>query len=359
MNARLILFGREGRAIGGYFEDLDNGDIGYAFDDFGVNSKGEELMYVGGGMIENLATGEVHHVDQWPGTDSSDPWAEDEDIYDDTDDDDSAESSFSYSYSSYSPVKRTAPGGTAKSVTDLPEPKSYDSFDSVEPHHVYMVQKGKKADAEPEKKEQEQPEIEASVENEKNDSVPIWPLIVIFVVPLLILLGSAISKQIAYNEGVEYYNQGVEYYNHGYYESAQNAFWKAAGKGVPGAAQWKWMSSARYNLIHGKYVSAQEDLEILLRMDISSEMRREAETRLQYVNAQLAKESAQSWDTGSSSSSSSTSSGRKTSPGKKRSSPSSDPYGASDYAHPDDFYYDYYDDFWDYEDAEDYWEEYG
>jgi hypothetical protein len=36
---------------------------------------------------------------------------------------------------------------------------------------------------------------------------------------------------------------------------------------------------------------------------------------------------------------------------------SSDPYHASDYSHPEDFYYDYYDDFWDYEDAEDYWEE--
>ena len=32
---------------------------------------------------------------------------------------------------------------------------------------------------------------------------------------------------------------------------------------------------------------------------------------------------------------------------------------ASDYYHPEDFYEDYYDDFWDYEDAEDYWEEYG
>ena len=39
---------------------------------------------------------------------------------------------------------------------------------------------------------------------------------------------------------------------------------------------------------------------------------------------------------------------------KKKSA--SDPYQAKDYAHPDDFYYDYYDDFWDYEDAEDYWE---
>ena len=36
----------------------------------------------------------------------------------------------------------------------------------------------------------------------------------------------------------------------------------------------------------------------------------------------------------------------------------SDPYHAGDYAHPEDFYYDYYDDFWDYEDAEEYWERY-
>ena len=47
------------------------------------------------------------------------------------------------------------------------------------------------------------------------------------------------------------------------------------------------------------------------------------------------------------------SSNRKSSTNKKS---SSDPYQAKDYAHPDDFYYDYYDDFWDYEDAEDYWE---
>ena len=33
---------------------------------------------------------------------------------------------------------------------------------------------------------------------------------------------------------------------------------------------------------------------------------------------------------------------------------SSDPYDAKSYAHPDDFYYDNYDDFWDYEDAEEY-----
>lgn len=33
------------------------------------------------------------------------------------------------------------------------------------------------------------------------------------------------------------------------------------------------------------------------------------------------------------------------------------PYYAKSYAHPDDLFYDYPDDFWDYEDAEDYWEE--
>ena len=48
-----------------------------------------------------------------------------------------------------------------------------------------------------------------------------------------------------------------------------------------------------------------------------------------------------------------TASAKKSSTKKKS---SSDPYHAKDYAHPDDFYYDYYDDFWDYEDAEDYWE---
>ena len=46
-------------------------------------------------------------------------------------------------------------------------------------------------------------------------------------------------------------------------------------------------------------------------------------------------------------------SNRKSTTNKKS---SSDPYQAKDYAHPDDFYYDYRDDFWDYEDAEDYWE---
>ena len=42
--------------------------------------------------------------------------------------------------------------------------------------------------------------------------------------------------------------------------------------------------------------------------------------------------------------------------GSKSKSSSSDPYDAKSYAHPEDLYYDHPDDFWDYEDAEDYWE---
>ena len=41
----------------------------------------------------------------------------------------------------------------------------------------------------------------------------------------------------------------------------------------------------------------------------------------------------------------------------RRTTQKSDAYDVNDYAHPDDFYYDHYDDFWDYEDAEDYYYE--
>ena len=40
-----------------------------------------------------------------------------------------------------------------------------------------------------------------------------------------------------------------------------------------------------------------------------------------------------------------------------KSKSTSDPYDAKSYAHPDDLYYDHPDDFWDYADAEEYWEE--
>ena len=43
--------------------------------------------------------------------------------------------------------------------------------------------------------------------------------------------------------------------------------------------------------------------------------------------------------------------------GNKSKSSSSDPYDTKSYAHPEDLYYDYPDDFWDYDDAEEYWEE--
>ena len=48
-----------------YFMDLDSGDIGFAFDDFGLNSKGDQLMRVGENMFTNMNTGEVHFADSW------------------------------------------------------------------------------------------------------------------------------------------------------------------------------------------------------------------------------------------------------------------------------------------------------
>ena len=128
--------------------DLDNGDIGYAFDEFGENSKGEQIMYVGDGMIENLETGELHFVDHWP----DDPDDRDDDDEADDDDDD-----YSFSYHAYSGLQDRAPLDDIRKTEDdsqasysppastkpvrhtvtAPGPKSYLSFDSVESNNVY------------------------------------------------------------------------------------------------------------------------------------------------------------------------------------------------------------------------------
>ena len=46
-------------------------------------------------------------------------------------------------------------------------------------------------------------------------------------------------------------------------------------------------------------------------------------------------------------------------PRRSSSKTNSDPYNAKDYSNPDFFYDDYYDDFYDYDEAEEYWEDYG
>ena len=51
--------------MGKFFMNLDDGEIGFAFDEFGVNSKGDPLMRISGNMITNLNTGDVHFVDSW------------------------------------------------------------------------------------------------------------------------------------------------------------------------------------------------------------------------------------------------------------------------------------------------------
>ena len=72
--------------------------------------------------------------------------------------------------------------------------------------------------------------------------------------------------------------------------------------------------------------------------------------------------SSKSYSSASSSSKPASSNTSKSSASSKYKSSSSakksfDPYDAKSYAHPEDFYYDNYDDFWDYEDAEDYYNE--
>ncbi len=70
--------------MGKFFMDLDDGDIGFSFGEFGVNSKGDPLMRVGDNMITNINTGEVHFVDSWD--DESDD-SLDDDFGDSFDDD--------------------------------------------------------------------------------------------------------------------------------------------------------------------------------------------------------------------------------------------------------------------------------
>ena len=52
--------------MGNFFMNLDDGDVGFAFDEFGINSKGETVMRISDNMITNMNTGEVHFVDSWP-----------------------------------------------------------------------------------------------------------------------------------------------------------------------------------------------------------------------------------------------------------------------------------------------------
>ena len=60
-----------------------------------------------------------------------------------------------------------------------------------------------------------------------------------------------------------------------------------------------------------------------------------------------------------SSSSTGYASGGSGSGGSSNSEKDDDPYDANEYVHPDDFYYDHYDDFVDFEDAEDYYYSHG
>ena len=48
-----------------YFMNLDDGDIGVGFGDYGMNSKGEPLMKMGDNMVVNMKTGKMHFTYSW------------------------------------------------------------------------------------------------------------------------------------------------------------------------------------------------------------------------------------------------------------------------------------------------------
>lgn len=61
-----------------FFMNMDDGDIGFAFDSVsGMNSKGEPVMYVGGNMVAEVNTGKMHFVNFWPQDSDDDKDSED------------------------------------------------------------------------------------------------------------------------------------------------------------------------------------------------------------------------------------------------------------------------------------------
>lgn len=65
--------------MGKFFMNLDDGDIGFTFDEYGVNSKGDPMMRISGNMITNLNTGEIHFVDSWEDHSNQD-WEDESEI---------------------------------------------------------------------------------------------------------------------------------------------------------------------------------------------------------------------------------------------------------------------------------------
>ncbi len=70
--------------MGDYFMDLEDGGIGYAFDEFGVSAGGDPLMHVGDNMAADLRTGELRFVDAWPAEDGTEALDLDDPDFDST-----------------------------------------------------------------------------------------------------------------------------------------------------------------------------------------------------------------------------------------------------------------------------------
>ena len=319
-------------------------------------------------MVRNMTTGEVHFVDHWPGSGESDldEGSDEDGLSDGFGEEDGEEHFYGYTWPSYS-EKKTASDDRILSPDTNPRGNIYT------PHGPKKPEAGTGKDAGGEKEAvQKQKASETSGpekwEPERKDSDGIWKLVLVAALSVLgIFLFSAVLNGITYNKGVQYFNEGAEYYRQEAWAEANAAFSKAVDCNVEDAKQWAYMSKVRYEIQKGQLAYATVTLMEMRDLELPDEMRKEADALYEYVRLELERQQerfiknnyAGVQGNSSTGNSKSSSGSRKSSSGSSSKKKSSDPYGASDYAHPDDFYYDYYDDFWDYEDAEDYWEEYG
>ncbi|MCR5088709.1 MAG: hypothetical protein K6C08_04255 [Oscillospiraceae bacterium] len=158
------------------------------------------------------------------------------------------------------------------------------------------------------------------------------------------------------------FQSAMRYYLAEDYWPAVSRFSNAAKEDIPEAEAYYLLSFAHYYYETEDDYRCLEKLEELLQSDCSDAIRAEAEElkALSESRQTAAREAyrLQQQETEAARQRYLREQAKKASAGRRSSSAvrASDPYHASDYAHPEDFYDWYYDDFYDYEEAEEYWE---
>ncbi len=159
------------------------------------------------------------------------------------------------------------------------------------------------------------------------------------------------------------FQEAMRYYLAEDYWPAVSRFSNAAREDIPEAEAYYHLCFAQYYYGTENDYRCLEELEELLQSDCSDAIRAEAEALKELSEArQAAAREAyrlQQQETETARKEYLREQAKKSNAGRKTTftEKTSDPFHASDYVHPEDFYDWYYDDFYDYEEAEEYWEE--